>query len=81
MQMLTEHRSQIFHILEAVRSHHYSETHLCSETFYPCRISLVFLSRCRKVPRYSLRIVYDRFIYKLFQFSIHYHQPGLYNFS
>jgi len=29
MQMLTEHRSQIFHIPEAVSSYH------CSETFYP----------------------------------------------
>jgi hypothetical protein len=75
MQMLTEHRSQIFHILEAVSSYH------CSETFFPRRISLGFLSRSRKVPVYCLRIVYEPFIYKLFQFGIHYHQFVLYNFS
>ena len=33
MQMLTEHRSQIFHILEKLSSYH------CSETFYPRRVS------------------------------------------
>jgi hypothetical protein len=75
MQMLTEHRSQIFHILSAVSLYH------CSETFYRPKVSLVFLSRSSQVPRCSLRTVYDRFIYKLFQFSIPYYQSVLYSFN